>query len=123
MANVKCPHCGSQIDIDEALQRDIKAKFEDEILQQKRKWQQQQNEATLKFEAEIAAKREEYAKHLAQLQAKENAFEQRVKAATDSALNSEREKILALAKSQIESEIAKNFGVKFNKGRNGGAKA
>ena len=111
MANVKCPHCGSQIDIDEALQRDIKAKFEDEILQQKRKWQQQQNEATLKFEAEIAAKREEYAKHLAQLQAKENAFEQRVKAATDSALNSEREKILALAKSQIESENAAKFEI------------
>ena len=112
MANVKCPHCGSLIDIDEALQRDIKAKFEDEILQQKRKWQQQQqNEATLKFEAEIAAKREEYAKHLAQLQAKENAFEQRVKAATDSALNSEREKILALAKSQIESENAAKFEI------------
>ena len=49
MANVKCPHCGFQIDIDEALQRDIKAKFEDEILQQKRKWQQQQNEATFKL--------------------------------------------------------------------------
>ena len=32
MANVKCPHCGFQIDIDEALQRDIKAKFEDGIL-------------------------------------------------------------------------------------------
>ena len=111
MANVKCPHCGSQVDIDEALQRDIKAKFENEILQQKRKWQQQQNEATLKFEAEIAAKREEYAKHLAQLQAKENAFEQRVKAATDSALNSEREKILALAKSQIESENAAKFEI------------
>ena len=32
MANVKCPHCGSQVDIDEALQRDIKAKFEDEMM-------------------------------------------------------------------------------------------
>ena len=57
---IKCPNCGTEIDINEVLYHQLENKYKNEHLAEKKK-----------LEAEIEAKRKEYKTHLDSLKVKE----------------------------------------------------
>ena len=88
--SIKCPNCGTQIDIDEIFYHQIEEKFKQQHLQDQKKLQN-----------EIEAKRKEYKTHLDTLKAKEDAlkeekekFDEEIKKATRAQLKVERKKSL-----------------------------
>jgi len=97
---IKCPNCGTQIDIDEIFYHQIEEKFK-----------QQQIAERQKLQAEVDEARKQYKSHLDALKAKEEALneekekmEEAVKAATKAQLKAERAKLADELKRQIVEE-------------------
>ena len=103
MANnntIKCPNCGTSIDIDEIFYHQIEEKFKQKHLQEQKK-----------LELEIEQKRKEYKAHLNALKAKEealkeqqNSFEEQLKKATNQRIKEERAKLQEELKQEILKE-------------------
>ena len=97
---IKCPNCGTQIDIDEIFYHQIEEKFK-----------QQQISERQKLQAEVDEARKQYKSHLDALKAKEEALneekekmEEAVKVATKAQLKAERAKLANELKRQIVEE-------------------
>lgn len=97
---IKCPNCGTEIDINEALYHQLESKHRQEWLAEKKKQ-----------EAEIEAKRKEYKTHLDTLKAQEEAlaeqkerFEDSVRKATSEQLRVEKLKLTESLKAEILAE-------------------
>jgi hypothetical protein len=103
MANsntIKCPNCGTNIDIDEIFYHQIEEKFKQKHIQEQKK-----------LEQEIEQKRREYKAHLNTLKAKEEAlkeqqesFEDKLNQATKEKLKQERAKLAQELKQEIAKE-------------------
>jgi len=99
--SIKCPNCGTHIDIDEIFYHQIEEKFKQQHLADQKKLQN-----------EIEAKRKEYKVHLDTLKAKEDAlkeekekFDEELHKATHAQLKLERAKLQdALKKELIEEQ-------------------
>ncbi|MDY0195592.1 MAG: DUF2130 domain-containing protein [Sulfurovaceae bacterium] len=97
---IKCPNCGFEIDINEALYHQLESKHRQEWLAEKKKQ-----------EAEIEAKRKEYKAHLDTLKAQEEAlaeqkerFEDSVRKATTEQLRVDRLKMQESIKQEVIAE-------------------
>jgi len=97
---IKCPNCGTQIDIDEIFYHQIEEKFKQQHLQDQKKLQD-----------EIEAKRKEYKVHLDTLKAKEEAlkeekekFDDELRRATKEQLKLERAKLMDELKRELVEE-------------------
>jgi len=97
---IKCPNCGTQIDIDEIFYHQIEEKFKQQHLQDQKKLQD-----------EIDAKRKEYKAHLDALKAKEEAlqeekekFDEELRRATKEQLRIERIKLQDELKKELVEE-------------------
>jgi len=97
---IKCPNCGFEIDINEALYHQLESKHRQEWLAEKKKQ-----------EAEIEAKRKEYKAHLDTLKAQEEAlaeqkerFEDSVRKATSEQVRIEKQKLSESIKAEILAE-------------------
>jgi len=97
---IKCPNCGTHIDIDEIFYHQIEEKFKQQHLQDQKKLQD-----------EIEAKRKEYKAHLDALKAKEDAlkeekekFDEDLRKATREQLKLERAKLMDELKRELVEE-------------------
>lgn len=97
---IKCPNCGTQIDIDEIFYHQIEEKFKQQHLQDQKKLQN-----------EIEAKRKEYKAHLDMLKVKEDAlkeekekFDEELHKATKEQLKLERKKLMDELKRELVEE-------------------
>jgi hypothetical protein len=97
---IKCPNCGTQIDIDEIFYHQIEQKFKQQHLQDQKKLQN-----------EVEAKRKEYKAHLDALKVKEDAlkeekekFDDELKKATKEQLRVERVKLQDELKKELVEE-------------------
>lgn len=97
---IKCPNCGTQIDIDEIFYHQIEEKFKQQHLQDQKKLQN-----------EIEAKRKEYKAHLDTLKAKEDAlkeekekFDEELRKATKEQVRIERIKLQEELKKELVEE-------------------
>ncbi len=97
---IKCPNCGTQIDIDEIFYHQIEEKFKQQHLADQKKLQH-----------EIEAKRKEYKAHLDMLKAKEDAlkeekekFDEELHKATKEQLKIERTKLMDELKRELVEE-------------------
>ncbi len=98
--SIKCPNCGTQIDIDEIFYHQIEEKFKQQHLLEQKKLQE-----------ELEAKRKEYKTHLHTLKAKEEAlkedkekFDDELRKATKEQLKIERTKLMDELKREIVEE-------------------
>jgi hypothetical protein len=98
--SIKCPNCGTQIDIDEIFYHQIEEKFKQQHLLEQKKLQE-----------ELEAKRKEYKAHLHTLKAKEEAlkedkekFDDELRKATKEQLKIERTKLMDELKREIVEE-------------------
>ncbi len=98
--SIKCPNCGTQIDIDEIFYHQIEEKFKQQHLADQKKLQN-----------EIEAKRKEYKAHLDMLKAKEDAlkeekekFDEELHKATKEQLKLERTKLMDELKRELVEE-------------------
>ena len=104
---IKCPNCGTQIDIDEIFYHQIEEKFKQQhLLEQK------------KLQDEVEAKRKEYKVHLHTLKAKEDAFkeekekfDEELKRATREQLKVERQKLHDELKKQLVEEQSESVAL------------
>ncbi|MFA5501901.1 MAG: DUF2130 domain-containing protein [Sulfurovaceae bacterium] len=97
---IKCPNCGIEIDINEALYHQLESKHKQEWLAEKKKQ-----------EAEIEAKRKEYKAHLDTLKAQMEAlaeqkerFEDSVRKATSEQVRIEKQKLSESIKAEVQAE-------------------
>ena len=97
---IKCPNCGTEIDVNEVLHNQLESKHKAEYLEQRKK-----------LEDELEAKRKEYKAHLDTLKAKENElkeqkekFDDELKKATAEQLKLEKQKLSDELKKQINNE-------------------
>ena len=98
--SIKCPNCGTQIDIDEIFYHQIEEKFKSQQLEEKKKLQ-----------AEIDDARKQYKSHLEALKAKEDAlkdekekFDEELRKATKEQLRIERAKLQDELKKELVEE-------------------
>ncbi len=98
--SIKCPNCGTKIDIDEIFYHQIEEKFKQQHLADQKKLQH-----------EIEAKRKEYKAHLDMLKAKEDAlkeekekFDEELHKATKEQLKIERTKLMDELKRELVEE-------------------
>jgi hypothetical protein len=98
--SIKCPNCGTHIDIDEIFYHQIEEKFKQQHLLEQKKLQE-----------ELEAKRKEYKAHLHTLKAKEDAlkeekekFDEELRKATREQLKIERTKLMDELKREIVEE-------------------
>lgn len=98
--SIKCPNCGTQIDIDEIFYHQIEEKFKQQHLAEQKKLQD-----------EIETKRKEYKTHLDTLKSKEEAlkeekekFDEKLKRATREQLKVERQKLHDELKRELVEE-------------------
>jgi len=98
--SIKCPNCGTQIDIDEIFYHQIEEKFKQQHLAEQKKLQD-----------EVEAKRKEYKAHLDTLKSKEEAlkeekekFNEKLKRATREQLKVERQKLHDQLKRELVEE-------------------
>jgi len=104
---IKCPNCGTQIDIDEIFYHQIEEKFKQQhLLEQK------------KLRDEIEAKRREYKTHFDQLKAKEEAlieekeqFDEQLRKATNALLKQERSKLYTEIKKELTLEQSESVAL------------
>ena len=104
---IKCPNCGTHIDIDEIFYHQIEEKFKQQhLLEQK------------KLREEIEAKRKEYKSHLDTLKAKEDAlkdekekFDEELKRATKEQLKIERQKLHDELKKELVEEQSESVAL------------
>ncbi|MDD2452011.1 MAG: DUF2130 domain-containing protein [Sulfurovum sp.] len=104
---IKCPNCGTQIDIDEIFYHQIEEKFKQQHLREQKKLQD-----------EIEAKRREYKTHLDQLKAKEEAlleekekFDEQLRKATNALLKQERNKLYDEIKRELTLEQSESVAL------------
>ena len=104
---IKCPNCGTEIDINEVLYHQLENKYRNEHLAQ-----------TKKLEAEIEAKRKEYKTHLDSLKVKEEEFkeqkekfEEEIKKATQIQLKAERVKLQEDLRKEILDEQGESIAL------------
>ena len=104
---IKCPNCGTEIDINEVLYHQLENKYRNEHLAQ-----------TKKLEAEIEAKRKEYKTHLDSLKAQEEVlkeqkekFEEEIKKATQIQLKAERVKLQEDLRKEILDEQSESMAL------------
>ena len=104
---IKCPNCGTEIDINEVLYHQLENKYKNEHLAEKKK-----------LEAEIEAKRKEYKTHLDNLKAKEEEFkeqkekfEEEIKKATQIQLKAERVKLQENLRKEILDEQSESMAL------------
>lgn len=104
---IKCPNCGTEIDINEVLYHQLENKYRNEHLAQ-----------TKKLEAEIEAKRKEYKTHLDSLKVKEEEFkeqkekfEEEIKKATQIQLKAERVKLQENLRKEILDEQSESMAL------------
>ena len=104
---IKCPNCGTEIDINEVLYHQLENKYKNEHLAEKKK-----------LEAEIEAKRKEYKTHLDSLKVKEEEFkeqkekfEEEIKKATQIQLKAERVKLQENLRKEILDEQGESIAL------------
>ena len=104
---IKCPNCGTEIDVNEVLYHQLENKYKSEHLADKKK-----------LEAEIEAKRKEYKTHLDNLKAKEEEFkeqkekfEEEIKKATQIQLKAERVKLQDELRKEILDEQGESIAL------------
>ena len=104
---IKCPNCGTEIDINEVLYHQLENKYKNEHLAEKKK-----------LEAEIEAKRKEYKTHLDSLKVKEEEFkeqkekfEEEIKKATQIQLKAERVKLQENLRKEILDEQSESMAL------------
>ena len=104
---IKCPNCGTEIDINEVLYHQLENKYKNEHLAEKKK-----------LEAEIEAKRKEYKTHLDSLKVKEEEFkeqkekfEEEIKKATQIQLKAERVKLQENLRKEIFDEQSESMAL------------
>lgn len=97
---IKCPNCGTEIDVNEVLYNQLESKHKAEYLEQRKK-----------LEEEVEAKRKEYKAHLEALKSKEDElkeqkekFDDELKKATAEQLKLEKQKLSDELKKQINNE-------------------
>jgi len=105
--SIKCPNCGTHIDIDEIFYHQIEEKFKQQHLQDQKK-----------LKDEIEAKRKEYKTHLDTLKAKEDAlkeekekFDDELKKATREQLKIERAKLQDALKKELVEEQSESMAL------------
>jgi hypothetical protein len=104
---IKCPNCGTHIDIDEIFYHQIEEKFKQQHLQDQKK-----------LKDEIEAKRKEYKAHLDTLKAKEDAlkeekekFDDELRKATREQLKLERTKLMDELKRELVEEQSESMAL------------
>ncbi len=104
---IKCPNCGTHIDIDEIFYHQIEEKFKQQHLQDQKK-----------LKDEIEAKRKEYKTHLDTLKAKEDAlkeekekFDDELRKATHAQLKLERAKLQDALKKELVEEQSESMAL------------
>ncbi|NOR56040.1 MAG: DUF2130 domain-containing protein [Sulfurovum sp.] len=104
---IKCPNCGTHIDIDEIFYHQIEEKFKQQHLQDQKK-----------LKDEIEAKRKEYKTHLDTLKVKEDAlkeekekFDEELKKATHAQLKVERAKLQDALKKELVEEQSESMAL------------
>jgi len=104
---IKCPNCGTQIDIDEIFYHQIEEKFKQQHLAEQKKLQE-----------EVEAKRKEYKAHLDALKTKEDAlkeekekFDEELQKATKAQLKLERAKLLDELKKELVEEQSESMAL------------
>lgn len=97
---IKCPNCGTEIDVNEVLYHQLESKLKNEHIAEKKK-----------LEAELETKRKEYKAHFDALKVQEDAlkeqkekFEEDLKKATQEQLKIERQKLSEELKKEIGNE-------------------
>jgi hypothetical protein len=102
---IKCPNCGTEIDINDALYHQLESKHKQEWLGEKKKQ-----------ELEMEVKRKEYKSHLDSLRIKEEQlkeqqerFEDSVRNATNEQLRTEKQKLQTQLANQIREDMTKDF--------------
>ena len=105
--SIKCPNCGTKIDIDEIFYHQIEEKFKQQHLADQKKLQD-----------EIEAKRKEYKTHLDTLKVKEDAlkeekekFDEELKRATREQLKVERQKLHDELKKELVEEQSESVAL------------
>ena len=105
--SIKCPNCGTQIDIDEIFYHQIEEKFKQQHLQDQKKLQD-----------EIDAKRKEYKAHLDAIKVKEDAlkeekekFDEQLHKATREQLRLERAKLMDELKKELVEEQSESMAL------------
>ncbi|NOR55737.1 MAG: DUF2130 domain-containing protein [Sulfurovum sp.] len=105
--SIKCPNCGTQIDIDEIFYHQIEEKFKQQHLQDQKK-----------LKDEIEAKRKEYKTHLDTLKVKEDAlkeekekFDEELRKATHAQLKVERAKLQDALKKELVEEQSESMAL------------
>ena len=94
---IKCPNCGTQIDIDEIFYHQIEEKFKQQHLVEQKKLQD-----------EVEAKRKEYKTHLDTLKAQEEAFKEE-KEKFDEELQKATKAQLKLERAKLQDELKKEL--------------
>ena len=95
--SIKCPNCGTQIDIDEIFYHQIEEKFKQQHLQDQKKLQD-----------EVEAKRKEYKAHLDALKSKEEAFKEEKEKFEDALAKATKEQVqaqLKIDRKSIEDDL------------------
>jgi hypothetical protein len=105
--SIKCPNCGTQIDIDEIFYHQIEEKFKQQHLAEQKKLQD-----------EVEAKRKEYKAHLDMLKAQEEAFkeekekfDEELRKATKEQLKLERAKLADELKRELVEEQSESMAL------------
>jgi len=104
---IKCPNCGTQINIDEIFYHQIEEKFKEQHLAEEKKRQE-----------EVEAKLKEYKAHLDALKVKESAFQEEkerfdeaLKKATREQLKVERAKLMDELKHELAEEQSESMAL------------
>jgi len=105
--SIKCPNCGTHIDIDEIFSHQIEEKFKQQHLAEQKKLQD-----------EVEVKRKEYKVHLDALKAKEEAFkadkekfDEDLQKATKAQLKLERAKLQDALKKELVEEQSESMAL------------
>lgn len=106
-ASIKCPNCGTQIDVNEILYHQLENEFKQKNLNEKKK-----------FDEEIAQKRVEYKQALDLLKQKEEdikeqkeKFDEELKKATKELLKQEKQKLQIELKKELEEEQSESIAL------------
>lgn len=106
-ASIKCPNCGTQIDVNEILYHQLENEFKQKNLNEKKK-----------FDEEIAQKRVEYRQALDLLKQKEDdikeqkeKFDEELKKATKELLKQEKQKLQIELKKELEEEQSESIAL------------
>ena len=104
---IKCPNCGTEIDVNEVLSHELESKYKNEHIAEKKK-----------LEAEVELKRKEYKQAFDALHVKEEAikeqkekFDEELKKATATQLKLERQKLQDALRKEILDEQSESMAM------------